>query len=62
MFINIENVSFSLFSLKNLFIGIFNVEYIFIIVFVIECRDIFKCNEKNEVIDGIISKKVLFVF
>ncbi|HGC7493807.1 TPA: hypothetical protein ACIOAL_001174 [Streptococcus agalactiae] len=59
MSINIENVSFSSPSLKNLLIGTSNVEHIPTTAFVIECRDIPKRNEKNEVIDGTISKKVL---
>ncbi|HGD6227346.1 TPA: hypothetical protein ACIZ18_001085 [Streptococcus agalactiae] len=59
MSINIENVSFSSLSLKNLLIGTSNVEHIPTTAFVIECRDIPKRNEKNEVIDGTISKKVL---
>ncbi|HGC9405210.1 TPA: hypothetical protein ACG55R_000575 [Streptococcus agalactiae] len=59
MSINIENVSFSSPSLKNLLIGTSNVEHIPTTAFVIECRDIPKHNEKNEVIDGTISKKVL---
>ncbi|MDE7479668.1 hypothetical protein LZ154_00155, partial [Streptococcus agalactiae] len=46
-------------SLKNLLIGTSNVEHIPTTAFVIECRDIPKRNEKNEVIDGTISKKVL---
>ncbi|HEN7827343.1 TPA: hypothetical protein U7N16_000558, partial [Streptococcus agalactiae] len=53
------NVSFSSPSLKNLLIGTSNVEHIPTTAFVIECRDIPKRNEKNEVIDGTISKKVL---
>ncbi|MFS6541982.1 hypothetical protein SU336_04340 [Streptococcus agalactiae] len=56
MSINIENVSFSSPSLKNLLIGTSNVEHIPTTAFVIECRDIPKRNEKNEVIDGTISK------
>ncbi len=59
MSINIENVSFSSPSLKKLLIGTSNVEHIPTTAFVIECRDIPKRNEKNEVIDGTISKKVL---
>ncbi|HEN2891336.1 TPA: hypothetical protein VAS95_000694 [Streptococcus agalactiae] len=59
MSINIENVSFSSPSLKNLLIVTSNVEHIPTTAFVIECRDIPKRNEKNEVIDGTISKKVL---
>lgn len=59
MSINIENVSFSSPSLKNLLIGTSNVEHIPTTAFVIECRDIPKRNKKNEVIDGTISKKVL---
>lgn len=59
MSINIENVCFSSPSLKNLLIGTSNVEHIPTTAFVIECRDIPKRNEKNEVIDGTISKKVL---
>lgn len=59
MSINIENVSFSSPSLKNLLIGTSNVEHIPTTAFVIECRDIPKRNEKNEIIDGTISKKVL---
>ena len=59
MSINIENVSFSSPSLKNLLIGTSNVEHIPTTAFVVECRDIPKRNEKNEVIDGTISKKVL---
>ncbi|HGC6423205.1 TPA: hypothetical protein ACI0GI_002084 [Streptococcus agalactiae] len=59
MSINIENVSFSSPSLKNLLIGTSNVEHIPTTAFVIECRDIPKRNEKNEVIDETISKKVL---
>ncbi|HGA0665187.1 TPA: hypothetical protein ACGQKM_001904 [Streptococcus agalactiae] len=59
MSINIENVSFNSPSLKNLLIGTSNVEHIPTTAFVIECRDIPKRNEKNEVIDGTISKKVL---
>ncbi|HFH6632261.1 TPA: hypothetical protein ACGL51_000438 [Streptococcus agalactiae] len=59
MSINIENVSFSSPSLKNLLIGTSNVEHIPTTAFVIECRDIPKRNEKNEVIYGTISKKVL---
>lgn len=59
MSINIENVSFSSPSLKNLLIGTSNAEHIPTTAFVIECRDIPKRNEKNEVIDGTISKKVL---
>lgn len=59
MSINIENVSFSSPSLKNLLIGTSNVEHIPTTAFVIEFRDIPKRNEKNEVIDGTISKKVL---
>ncbi|MCC9885797.1 hypothetical protein HK147_00380 [Streptococcus agalactiae] len=59
MSINIKNVSFSSPSLKNLLIGTSNVEHIPTTAFVIECRDIPKRNEKNEVIDGTISKKVL---
>ncbi|MFA1345893.1 hypothetical protein ACDK68_09940 [Streptococcus dysgalactiae] len=59
MSINIENVSLSSPSLKNLLIGTSNVEHIPTTAFVIECRDIPKRNEKNEVIDGTISKKVL---
>lgn len=59
MSINIENVSFSSPSLKNLLIGTSNIEHIPTTAFVIECRDIPKRNEKNEVIDGTISKKVL---
>ncbi|HEO6181073.1 TPA: hypothetical protein VA825_000093 [Streptococcus agalactiae] len=59
MSINIENVSFSSPSLKNLLIGTSNVEHIPTTAFVIECRDLPKRNEKNEVIDGTISKKVL---
>lgn len=46
MSINIENVSFSSPSLKNLLIGTSNVEHIPTTAFVIECRDIPKRNEK----------------
>ncbi|HEL1758906.1 TPA: hypothetical protein U0560_000465 [Streptococcus suis] len=59
MSINIENVSFSSPSLKNLLIGTSNVEHIPTAAFVIECRNVPKRNENNEVIDGTISKKVL---
>lgn len=47
MSINIENVSFSSPSLKNLLIGTSNVEHIPTTAFVIECRDIPKRNEKK---------------
>ncbi|XHW60730.1 hypothetical protein ABVA55_05165 [Streptococcus dysgalactiae subsp. equisimilis] len=59
MSITIESVSFNSPSLKNLLIGTSNVEHIPTVAFVIECRDVPKRNEKNEVIDGTISKKVL---
>lgn len=59
MSITIESVSFNSPSLKNLLIGTSNVEHIPTAAFVIECRDVPKRNEKNEVIDGTISKKVL---
>lgn len=52
-------VSFNSPSLKNLLIGTSNVEHTPTSAFVIECRDVPKRNEKNEVIDGTISKKVL---
>ena len=56
---NIGKVSFNSPSLKNLLIGTSNVEHTPTSAFVIECRDVPKRNEKNEVIDGTISKKVL---
>ena len=56
---NIGKVSFNSQSLKNLLIGTSNVEHTPTSAFVIECRDVPKRNEKNEVIDGTISKKVL---
>ena len=56
---NIGKVSFNSPSLKNLLIGTSNVEHTPTSAFVIECRDGPKRNEKNEVIDGTISKKVL---
>lgn len=56
---NFGKVSFNSPSLKNLLIGTSNVEHTPTSVFVIECRDVPKRNEKNEVIDGTISKKVL---
>ena len=59
MSLNTESVSFNLPSLKNLLIGTTNVEHIPNTAFIIECRDVPKRNEKNEVIDGTISKKVL---
>lgn len=56
---NFGKVSFNSPSLKNLLIGTSNVEHTPTSAFVIECRDVPKRNEKNEVIDGTISKKVL---
>ena len=56
---NIGKVSFNSPSLKNLLIGTSNVEHTPTSAFVIECRDVPQRNEKNEVIDGTISKKVL---
>ena len=56
---NIGKVSFNSPSLKNLLIGTSNVEHTPTSALVIECRDVPKRNEKNEVIDGTISKKVL---
>lgn len=56
---NFGKVSFNSPSLKNLLIGTSNVEHTPTSAFVIECRDVSKRNEKNEVIDGTISKKVL---
>ncbi|VJQ66744.1 Uncharacterised protein [Streptococcus pneumoniae] len=56
---NFGKVSFNSPSLKNLLIGTSNVEHTPTSAFVIECRDVPKRNEKDEVIDGTISKKVL---
>ena len=56
---NFGKVSFNSPSLKNLLIGTSNVEHTPTSAFVIECRDVPKRNEKNEVIVGTISKKVL---
>lgn len=56
---NIGKVSFNSPSLKNLLIGTSNVEHTPTSAFVIECRDVPKRNDKNEVIAGTISKKVL---
>lgn len=56
---NFGKVSFNSPSLKNLLIGTSNVEHTPTSAFVIECRDVPKRNEKNEIIDGTISKKVL---
>ena len=56
---NFGKVSFNSPSLKNLLIGTSNVEHTPTSAFVIACRDVPKRNEKNEVIDGTISKKVL---
>lgn len=56
---NIGKVSFNSPSLKNLLIGTSNVEHTPTSAFVIECRDVSKRNDKNEVIAGTISKKVL---
>ena len=56
---NIGKVSFNSPSLKNLLIGTSHVAHTPTSAFVIECRDVPKRNEKNEVIDGTISKKVL---
>lgn len=56
---NFGKVSFNSPSLKNLLIGTSNVEHTPTSAFVIECRDVPKRNEKNEVINGTISKKVL---
>ena len=59
MSLNTESVRFNSPRLKNLLIGTSKVEHIKTTSFIIECRDVPKRNEKNEVIDGTISKKVL---